>query len=101
MYSLNSFVTVFERAIGLVSGDKDPMAATATGALEDGAVPDESTLEDSVASGGGAPTSAGESKGEGGKQPASARRALSDEELAQRCVILQDSTTRVTFSYLN
>ena len=103
-YSLSAFVTTFLRAIDLVSGENDPMAAE---------------IEEAMAE--KKPDAEGEAEGEGeGGEDGETKQAdaetavvsdaapsiemkkgLSDEQLVRRCDILKDSVTVVSFCYIN
>lgn len=92
IYSLNAFVTVFSRAIELVSGDNDPMFPPEEGAADEAQpAPAAPAEEGAAASAEQAPAPAGRVR---------KIRALDDSQLAKRCEILKDSATKVAFNYV-
>lgn len=99
-YSLSAFVTIFLRAIDLVSGESDPMR----GELEDA---EEKKGEDGEGEAeGDAEEKSGEEKTDGEAVSPSRRKpmmkkGLSDEQLVRRCDILKESVTVVSFTYIN
>lgn len=117
-YSLAAFVTVFNRAIDSVSGERDPArlaaaaAAAEVAALEDGAVAPGADDADGVVpavaeaaataagvdTGASAPAPTGETAA---TSPASAPvRVLTDEQLVARCALLRETATAVTFAFV-
>jgi dynein heavy chain, axonemal len=119
-YSLSAFVDVFYRGIDAVSlrlpataaADTAPLPSSAApeGELEreasqssDGGLDPSQALSDAVEMDGDmASAPNGEEGGdmEEGKKGAMERRELTDEELAQRCVVLVEAITRTVFQYL-
>ena len=120
IYSLSAFVTIFTRAVDLVSGKNDPTNPQDEAEEAGGGAAAAAAAASSVAAS-SAPAAAsaeGREAAEGAGEavpppiavdaagpemvPARAKevRALSDQELAQRCEVLKESATFTSFKYV-
>lgn len=99
-YSLSAFVTTFLRAIDLVSGENDPMAAE----IEEAMAEKKPDVEAEAEGGEDGETKQADAEGAVVADAAPAiemKKGLSDEQLVRRCDILKDSVTVVSFCYIN
>jgi dynein heavy chain, axonemal len=105
IYSLEAFITIFLRAIALVSGDNDPYKEEWYGQEEEAPKAAPSAAEESKeGESAAAAAAAGSDDAEEGSSSASdvqLKKGLSDEQLVVRCDVLKKSVTWVTFSYIN
>jgi dynein heavy chain len=110
IYSLNAFVTIFERAISVVSGANDPMfkeqLADITEPADAAEAEQEQETAEAVAEGSAAEERPTDEAAPEGKLPTPRKsiakvRILTDEQLHQRCAILKESSTSVTYQYIS